>query len=138
GHIINSDGYRGSNTTSVTIDDSLNPTPTSYIVGPSSVSASMPEPGPFFEMMFGSAVVNRLELSGGSGGNTVTLTETKLSPSPQQVVLNTGLGADTVTIEQTHTNVVVNGQDGADVVNVGQGGNVQGITRQLTITNIGD
>ena len=103
-----------------------------------SVSASSPGGEPFFHATFGSAAVKSLEFHGGSGGNAVTLVDTMTSPSLQQVVLNTGLGADTVNVEQTHTNVVVNGQKGADVVNVGKGGSVQGITRQLTVTNLGN
>src|SRR5262249_27369733 len=130
--------YRGNSTTALTVDDSLNPTPTSYTFGPSSVSVSKPAGSPFFNMTFSSAVLTLLEFLGGSGGNTVTLSDTRVNPSLQQVVLNTGLGADTVIIERTRTSVVVNGQDGADVVNVGKDGSVQAIAGQLTVTTLGD
>jgi hypothetical protein len=138
GRQINSDGYRGNATTALTVDDSLNPTPASYTLGPSWVSVCTPGDSPFFDMTIGSAVVTLLELLGGSGGNAITLTDTQASPSLQQVVLNTGLGADTVTIERTHTAVTINGQRGRDTVNVGLNGNMQGIFGLLTITNLGE
>jgi hypothetical protein len=138
GRQIHRDGYRGNATTALTVDDSLNPAPANYLLGPSSVSAAPAGGPPFFNATFSSAILNSLEFFGGSGGNAVTLTDTRVLSSLPKVVLNTGLGADTVTVEQTHTNVEVNGQDGADVVNVGKDGSVQGITRQLTVTNFGD
>jgi hypothetical protein len=138
GRQIYSDGYRGNATTALSIDDSHSPTPRSFVLGPSSVSTVTLAGGLSFNASFGSAVLSSLELLGGSAGNTITLTDTRSFSRLPQVVLNTGLGADTVNIEQTHTDVVVNGQKGADVVNVGKAGSVQGIARQLTVTNTGN
>ena len=51
------------------------------------------------------------------------------------VTLNTGLGADTVRVQQISSSTVINGQNGADLVNVGLEGNMQGIANTLAITN---
>jgi hypothetical protein len=74
-------------------------------------------------------------VNGAGSGNTFNVQDTF---GAADTTLNTGLGADTVNVQGTTGALTVNGQDGADIVNVGLNGSVQGIKGALTITNAGD
>src|SRR5204863_474476 len=74
-------------------------------------------------------------IDGGSGGNSFTIANTPiLGPN---VHLNTGIGADTVTIKGVAAGTALNidGQSGTDPVNVGNNGSVQGILGTVTLRN---
>ncbi|MFO0844823.1 MAG: LamG-like jellyroll fold domain-containing protein [Gemmataceae bacterium] len=137
GRWINSDGYRGNATTSLTFNDSLNPAPGNYTVGATSFTAANPGGSPAFAATFGGAAVRFLTLYGGSGGNAVTLTSTQPFANTLMTRLYTGAGSDTVNVETAGTNVFVLGQGGEDVVNLGKGRSVQGITGRVQISNAG-
>src|SRR5262249_32139133 len=68
GHILYPDRYRGSATTSLTIDDSKHTAPTSYVIGPSSITASTPGGSSIFNASFRSATVRFFTFYGGAGG----------------------------------------------------------------------
>ena len=53
------------------------------------------------------------------------------------IVLNSGLSNDTVNVLRTSSHTTINGQNGSDLVSVGQAGNMQGISKPLVITNAG-
>jgi hypothetical protein len=131
-------GTPGNSTTALTIDDSANTAPASYVIGPDSASALQIGGSLFFDVHFGLATVSSLKFFGGAGGNRVVLSDTGPASTTANVTLNTGIGSDVVRIEKTRTAVTVNGQKGADTVNVGKDGSVQGISSQLSITNVGD
>jgi hypothetical protein len=85
---------------------------------------------------FDPAAVGTVTVDGGSHGNTFTVSATG-SPA-SSVVLNTGIGADTVNVQGTTGPLTINGQSGADVVNVGNAGSVQPIVGPVTVTNFGN
>jgi Ca2+-binding RTX toxin-like protein len=65
--------------------------------------------------------VEHLVISLGSGGNTFTINSTHgaaTSPYQEETIVNTGSGADMVHINHVSDLLTVNGQAGADVVNV--------------------
>src|SRR5207244_3375709 len=75
-----------------------------------------------------------LQISGGSGGNTFTVSST-----PVQIVttLNSGTGSDTVNVLATGTasSLTINGQNGNDIVTLGNAGNAQGLLGVISVTN---
>ncbi len=75
--------------------------------------------------------LSALTISTGFNGNTITVTSTPSAP----VTLNTGIDRDVVNVRATNGPLTVNGQSGADAVQVGLAGSVQGIGGPLTVTN---
>ncbi|MFL5329767.1 MAG: beta strand repeat-containing protein [Gemmataceae bacterium] len=87
--------------------------------------------------------VNGVTISGGSGGNTITVNQAG-STAIFTTTLNTGGGADVTNIQATSANVtyVIQGQSGNDAVNVGStaptlGGDLSGINGLVRIANSG-
>jgi hypothetical protein len=77
---------------------------------------------------------NGVYVFGGKRGN-----QYQVSGSPSSFMgLNTGEGADSVNIFATTGPVIVDGQGGADTVNVGNNGSVQSIAGSLRVMNTGD
>jgi hypothetical protein len=81
-----------------------------------------------------SGALASLTLNGGMAGNAFTVEFTPSAP----LKLNTGTGADTVDIKRAAANTTVNGQNGADTVNVGSNGTIRGIIAPVHITNAGN
>jgi hypothetical protein len=79
--------------------------------------------------------VSSVTVSGGSGGNTFIVENTASINSAPVTTLNSGIGKDFVTVHGTSGDLVVNGQDGSDLVDVGLNGSVQSIFGALTVTN---
>jgi hypothetical protein len=81
-------------------------------------------------------------LDGGSGGNTIALAGLGLATAASTATLNTGSGADTTTVQPTSNlgPLNINGQTGADTVNLGTPGSlgtVQGLAGAVTVANSG-
>lgn len=87
---------------------------------------------------FAFARLSSLTLNGGTGGNTFAVQNTRGADTTRSIILNTGTGADVVNIQQTQAPITVNGQRGADTVNFGLNGNMQGIQGSVTVTNSGN
>jgi len=83
------------------------------------------------------ARLSSLTINAGTGGNTVTVQDTRASDLTGPITLKTGSGADTVNIQQVNTFVLVNGQRGLDTVNFGLNGNMQGIAAPVQVLNTG-
>ncbi|HET6246254.1 MAG TPA: hypothetical protein VFE47_01020 [Tepidisphaeraceae bacterium] len=84
--------------------------------------------------------IDSLRVSGGTGGNTFVVTSTLGDPSVSSTLttLNTGFGNDLTDVSATASNgtLDINGQNGTDVVNLGDiGGNMQNILGPVNITN---
>src|SRR5262249_10300146 len=87
-------------------------------------------------VLYGLATFDSLTVNGGAGGNTFTVNDTR-DPGGffhGTTTVNSGLGADTVVVQATVAPVVINGQGGADKVNVlpSSATSVQGA---ITLTN---
>jgi acrosin len=67
----------------------------------------------------------------GSGGNNITIADTTVNA----IILSTGTGTDTVSVQATHAPLTIHGQAGNDTVTVGNAGNAQGVTALITIDN---
>ncbi len=83
--------------------------------------------------LFNGLTINGGSGSAGFGGNTFNVMSTDANPT----TLNTGAGADTVSISKTTGPLTVNGESGLDTVNIGSGGSVQNIGNTLTVANPG-
>src|SRR5262249_40603013 len=98
------------------------------ILSPSSLTALAPA-----AINFGTrpSCVNVLTINGGSGDNTYTING---SQAYQGTILNTGSATDTVYVQAIAYPLTINGQGGAgnDVVNLGTGGTLGGITAAVT------
>lgn len=81
---------------------------------------------------FTANALSSLLVRGDNGGNTFLVTGT---PADIPTVLDTGDGADTVTVRATQGTLTVNGDAGVDTVTVGNGGSVQGILGALHVAN---
>jgi hypothetical protein len=127
----------GNALTALTVDDSADPLPSTLVIGLDAVSAAHGT-SPFVHVDFSGADLSSLTVSGGSGGNQLTLEQTRDSSSIGPVTLNSGTGGDIVTIERSNVPVTVNGQAGADTVHLGASGSVQAILGQVTVSNLGN
>ncbi len=78
-----------------------------------------------------SGFLNGVVINGGNLGNSYNVSGSASGP----MILNTGIGRDVVNVRATNGALRVNGQSGADTVNIGDKGSVQGIGGTLTITN---
>lgn len=130
----------------VTLDDSANTAPQTFTLDTVSRTG---ESGPFLRVQRPSTaeilckwndLASPFILNAGSGGNTFTVAG--LFPSPgdvHTVDLNTGTGTDTTYVwgTQSGTTLNIHGQDGADTVKIGYGGNAQGIGGTVTVDNSG-
>src|SRR5262249_37343884 len=116
--ILTADGVTPGNFfTALTIDDSIDPFPTTIDIDPNSVVFENYNNVPYFKVTFSSADLSSLTVNGGVGGNIVNVKDTRDSRFTGQITLNTGNTAnraDTVNIEAMRTAVTVDGQDGAD------------------------
>jgi hypothetical protein len=84
--------------------------------------------------------VSTATISAGGAGNTFVVEDFGRNPSGTLVtVLNTGTGGDLVRVEATRDALVINGQDGFDVVDIGSdsfpGGSMTGIVGNVLVTN---
>jgi hypothetical protein len=118
--------------THVNIDDSADGGNRNVTISGSSVTGLAPA-----TLTFTSLWVNTLSVRGGSGSNTYTVSGT---PAFTSVTLDTGGGTDTTNVQATSVPLAVNtttgsGGGGNDVVNLGNGGSVQGIVGAVTISN---
>jgi hypothetical protein len=74
--------------------------------------------------------VSQLTVSGGSGDSSYLVTDT-----PAATVLNTGSGADVVSVLGTTGPLLVAFSGGSDVLNLGNAGSVQGLLGAVTVTD---
>jgi hypothetical protein len=89
------------------------------------------------EVRFNQNDLSALTVSAGSAGNPFNVLNTpQNSPSNLAVTLNTGTGTDVVNVQRIRSQTVINGQNGADIVNVGLDGKMQFVTKDLSITNL--
>jgi hypothetical protein len=116
--------------TSLSIDDSADPTARNATLGNTSLSALAPA-----DISWVPADINNLNVSAGSGGNTFTVLTTPDGVAAAQATLNTGTGNDTVNVRATQRRLTINGQSGRDQVQIGNQGNVQGIAKSVSVTN---
>src|SRR5205085_9433727 len=85
-----------------------------------------------------SANLNTLDIFGGSGGNTFTVTSTPLPPGEfltTTTVLNSGQGTDNVTVQGTAGPLFVNGGAGFDKITIGNNGHLDSIYGAVTVSN---
>jgi hypothetical protein len=92
------------------------------------------------EIIFGGSALAHLDIAGGDGNNTYTVTSTPITSDAVATVLSTGNGDDTASVQGTTVNgpggtaLQINaGGRGNDVVNVGDGGTLAGIQGILDI-----
>jgi acrosin len=85
-------------------------------------------------IMYTEAGVHSVSVSGGDGGNTFNVQNTA-GIGNATTTINSGAGKNFVNVHRTTGALAVNGHDGADVIDVGQGGSVQSIKGALTVTN---
>jgi hypothetical protein len=78
------------------------------------------------------AAVSSVSVGGGDGGNTFNVQNTAGNAT---TTINSGAGKNFVNVRRTTGALVVNGQSGPDLVDVGLGGSVQSIKGALTVTN---
>ena len=111
----------------LTVDDTPDPSPQIMDLNANlarglftlEVQSTADNPGGTFTpatIQFQAAGLHTLTLMGGGGGNTFTLGNTPLCPT----VLDSGTGADAVTVLGTLGPLAIEGQDGRDQVTVGQ------------------
>jgi hypothetical protein len=127
------------NYTALTIDDSADTTARNATLGPTMLTGLAPGDISWVETGLNSLIINGATVNAGAVGNTWTIFNTpRLNVVPHTTVINTGAGTvgDTVGIRgTTKSEVVINGQNGNDIVTVGSAGSVQQINGPLTITN---
>lgn len=88
------------------------------------------------DIRFKQADLSSLKVSGNSKGNTFNVLNTPQNGAGTvNVTLNTGTGSDVVNVQRIRSTTTINGQSGADIVNVGQNGNVRYIDSTLFVTN---
>ena len=88
------------------------------------------------EIRYQQSGLNTFVVSGGTAGNTFNIVNTpQNSLNTVFVTVNSGTGIDTVNVQQTRSVTTINGQSGADIVNVGNVGNMQQIAKDVVITN---
>jgi hypothetical protein len=118
----------------LTVDDSPDAVGRNATISDSSITNLAPAAISYTAQNLSSLTVN-----GGGGGNTFTVTNTpagfNLSNTPTN--LNSGTGVDHVNVQGTASATTLNlqGQNGGDVVNVGNAGSVQGINGTINIQN---
>jgi hypothetical protein len=76
-------------------------------------------------------IASPVTINCGKGADTVTVIDTTI----QATNLNTGAQNDTVTVRATHGPLSIDGQSGADTVNIGYLGNAQAVGGAVTVTN---
>ena len=79
--------------------------------------------------------LSSLTVKGGTGGNTFTVMDTPNGAALPTTTLDSGTGADTVNVLATSGALDIEGQNGADTVNIGNAGNVQGIMGDVSVSN---
>ncbi|MCA9264081.1 MAG: hypothetical protein KDA60_09550, partial [Planctomycetales bacterium] len=95
------------------------------------------------------AFLSSLTVTGGLGGldgegqlsgNHIVVADTRTTFETQSLIVNAGAGTspDTVDVYRSQVPVTINGQKGADIVNLGENGNMQELTNTIYITNIGN
>jgi hypothetical protein len=125
-------GGGGSNTLDVNGSDS---TDTLYAIDQGTVNVSRLLLRPRHAILTNQITYSNLSLTvdGGAGGNTFTVGNTSAFPT----TLNTGSNSNMVLINGTSAALFVNGQGGADTVNIGSNGSMQQIGGVLVVTNDG-
>jgi hypothetical protein len=128
------------NLTTLTVDGSADTTARQVKIGHFD---SYGDPDQFFMSVHGLAPapilytpadVDTFTVKAGSGGNTITVHDAATAIFGK-TVLNSGAGKDRVFVRHTSTALDVHGQNGADVVDVGNGNNAQGIVGALRVDN---
>jgi hypothetical protein len=117
-------------TTALTVDDSADAAGRMGTIGAAAITGLAPAAINYVANDLSSLTVN-----GGTGGNIFTVANTPGNAGGLTTTLNSGTGADTVTVQKTTGPLVVNGQDGADAVTIGDAGSVRGIVAPVTVTN---
>src|SRR5206468_9238233 len=112
--------------TAVVIDDSKDPTRRDLVLSPTAFS------GVGGGIGWSTTLLASLTVSAGQAGNRVVVSGTSTATT-----VNTGAATDQVFVLGTRAGspLTINGQGGADNVNVGFAGSVQPIAGMLTITN---
>jgi hypothetical protein len=126
----------GAGATSLTVDDSNDPTGRTATLSDGSITGLVPATISWTLTNRASSVT----VLGGSGGNTFNVLNTSNFLPP--TTLNTGTGNDTVNVEGTTGELDVVNPGGQDAVYVGSkgsalGGNVQGINGAVVVTGAG-
>lgn len=89
------------------------------------------------EIRYQQSALNTLAIFGGIAGNTFNvLTTPQNSLNTLFVTVNSGTGVDTVNVLRTRSGTTINGQDSADVVNIGEAGKMRNIAKDVYITNL--
>jgi hypothetical protein len=87
------------------------------------------------EISYVTGDVDALNVKAGIGGNTITVDDTGVALGGKTSI-STGTGTDRVFLRRTTTPLDVRGQNGADVIDVGNGNNAQGIKGALFVDNL--
>jgi hypothetical protein len=120
----------GAGRTVLTINDAANSMSADYLLYPDQLLSFINGQRYYVDY----SELRSLTVHGGPAGNGFLVDDTPAAA----VQLNTGEGVDDVYIQRTSSPLTVNGQRGADVVNVGRGNSVQGIRGQLMVMNLGN
>jgi hypothetical protein len=126
--------------TNLTVDDSGDTTARTATLSDGSITGLAPSTIGWVPTSIATGGVTGLNVSGGSGGNTFTVTGT--SNFSTDTVLSTGTGNDMVNVENTTGALIVYNPGGQDQVWVGSngsaaGGNVQGIGGAVIVAGPG-
>jgi RTX calcium-binding nonapeptide repeat (4 copies) len=122
--------------TAITIDDSVDTTGRTVTLSENRIQISGIAVAPAdININYQQNALSSLTVSGGSGGNTVTVTNTPFYfLVPLVTTVNSGSGNDTVTVQATTGHLNVNSGAGADIINVGDTTNrLDGIQGAVTI-----
>jgi acrosin len=84
---------------------------------------------------YNEANVSAVSVVGGDGGNSFDVENTASNRANPVTTISTGAGKNFVNVRRTAGALVVDGQGGADLVDVGLNGSVQGIKGALEVAN---
>jgi hypothetical protein len=87
------------------------------------------------KVAYAEAAVSSINVNGGNGGNTFIVENTANNSASPLTILTAGAGKNSVTVRRTSGPLLVDGQGGADLVDVG-GGSVQNIKAPVTVGNL--
>ncbi len=118
------------NFTELEVDDSADAGARAATVGAASITGLAPAP-----INYVANDLSALTIDGGTAGNAFTVTNTPNGAGTPTTTLNSGTGADRVTVQATDGPLDINGQRGADTVNIGNAGNAQGIMGDVSVSN---
>jgi hypothetical protein len=113
--------------TALTVSDATESTNRTVTINPDGISGLAPA-----AIEFTASALSSLNVRGDNAGNTFTVNGT---PPNVPTVLDSGDGPDSVTVRATQGPLTINGDGGADTVNVGNSGSIQEIHGTVDVTN---